>query len=114
LTLEALPSTARDIQLIVPRTVAITPSKANALPVETVRKVCQEWTVAGLTTILDANPTPPKPFRFLYMSGIAAYDPERRHSKDVEVWTPKSMVEYSKMRVRIPSYEFHAILSSRN
>jgi hypothetical protein len=96
------------------RTVAITPSKANALPVETVRKVCQEWTVAGLTAILDANPNPPKPFRFLYMSGIAASDPARKHTKDVDVWTPKSMMEYSKMRVRTPSHDFHTFLSSRN
>lgn len=81
------------------RTVAITPSKARNLPAEIVRKVCQEWTVAGLNAILDANPRPKQPLRFLYMSGAAAADPAHPHSKDVKMWMPPYMIEYAKMRV---------------
>ncbi|CAO2649672.1 Nn.00g009640.m01.CDS01 [Neocucurbitaria sp. VM-36] len=79
-------------------TVAITPSKARDLPTEIVRKVCQEWTLVGLKTILDANPSSKQPFRFLYMSGSAASDPANAHSKDTKAWMPQHMVEYSKMR----------------
>lgn len=81
---------------------AITPNKARSLPIEEVRKVCQGWTISGFKAILDANPSPKQPLRFLYMSGAAASDPAQEHSKDTATWMPKSMVEYSHMRVSAP------------
>ncbi|KAH8725390.1 hypothetical protein GQ44DRAFT_826520 [Phaeosphaeriaceae sp. PMI808] len=79
-------------------TVAITPGKSRTLPPETVRKVCQEWAVAGFKAILEANSNQKNRLRFLYMSGAAASDPANPHSKDVKVWMPKYMIDYSKMR----------------
>jgi hypothetical protein len=64
------------------------------MPFDTVRKVCQEWTLAGFKAVLDANPN--KPLRFLYMSGAASSDPSHDQNKS---WTPKSMLQYAQMRV---------------
>ncbi|CAK7224501.1 hypothetical protein SBRCBS47491_005573 [Sporothrix bragantina] len=69
-------------------TVAITPSKSSAFPFEEVRRVCQSSTLAGLRAIHGAGSN--KPFRFLYMSGIAA---ERDQTKK-----PPFKPEYSLMR----------------
>ncbi|KAI1842887.1 hypothetical protein JX266_010905 [Neoarthrinium moseri] len=69
-------------------TVAITPSKSKKQDPLEVKRVCQESTIAGLKAMHDAGPA--KPFRFLYMSGVAA---ERDQSK-----TPTFMPEYTKMR----------------
>lgn len=70
-------------------TVAITPSKSTNYPFEEVKRICQTGTLAGLRAIHEAGSR--KPFRFLYMSGIAA---ERDQTK-----TPKFKPEYSLMRV---------------
>ncbi|KAJ7708285.1 putative nucleoside-diphosphate-sugar epimerase [Mycena rosella] len=69
-------------------TVAITPSKSASMPVDEVKRVCQDCTLAGLRALHDAGPA--TPFRFLYVSGIAA---ERDQSK-----TPKFRPEYALMR----------------
>ncbi|KAF1994731.1 hypothetical protein P154DRAFT_624482 [Amniculicola lignicola CBS 123094] len=79
-------------------TVAITPSKAKAHPAETVLKVNQEWALAGLRAIIDANPNPKKPVRFLYMSGAAAHDPDGVDKGATKPWMPKSMEEYGLQR----------------
>ncbi len=74
------------------RTMAITPSKSRALGFDEVRRVCQTCTLAGLQAMHESSPS--KPFRFLYMSGIAA---ERDQTKK-----PDFMPEYSWMRVSAP------------
>lgn len=83
------------------RTVAITPSKARQMAPETVRMVCQDWVVEGLKAILEANPSPEQPLRFLYMSGSMAFDPARPRSRNKTIWIPSYIMEYSKMRVSI-------------
>jgi hypothetical protein len=72
------------------RTVAITPSKAKAYEFDEVKRICQTSTIAGLRAMHEAGPV--VPFRFLYMSGVAA---ERDPTK-----TPKFMPQYCSMRVR--------------
>ncbi|KAJ7749828.1 putative nucleoside-diphosphate-sugar epimerase [Mycena maculata] len=69
-------------------TVAITPSKSASMPFDEVKRVCQDCTMAGLGAIHAAGPA--TPFRFLYVSGIAA---ERDQAK-----TPSFRPEYSLMR----------------
>ncbi|CAK7225287.1 hypothetical protein SCUCBS95973_005813 [Sporothrix curviconia] len=69
-------------------TVAITPSKSSAYPFKEVRRICQSSTLAGLRAIHGAGSN--RPFRFLYMSGIAA---ERDQTKK-----PPFKPEYSLMR----------------
>ncbi|KIH87670.1 hypothetical protein SPBR_05245 [Sporothrix brasiliensis 5110] len=73
-------------------TVAITPSKSSAYPFDEVRRVCQTSTLAGLRAIYAARggSTKTSPFRFMYMSGIAA---ERDQTK-----TPSFKPEYTLMR----------------
>ncbi|KAH7564392.1 hypothetical protein BM1_01439 [Bipolaris maydis] len=80
-------------------TVAITPSKARQMAPETVRMVCQDWVVEGLKAILEANPSPEQPLRFLYMSGSMAFDPARPRSRNKTIWIPSYIMEYSKMRL---------------
>jgi hypothetical protein len=75
------------------RTVAITPFKSRSMSFETVRRVCQEWTLAGLNAMADSNPN--QPFRFLYMSGAASSKADDKNNS----WTPKYMAQYSLMRV---------------
>jgi hypothetical protein len=77
------------------RTVAITPFKSRSMPFETVRKVCQEWTLAGLNAMVDSSPN--QPFRFLYMSGAASSKADDKNNS----WTPKYMAQYSLMRVSV-------------
>ncbi|KAF7336825.1 putative nucleoside-diphosphate-sugar epimerase [Mycena venus] len=69
-------------------TVAITPTKSKEIPFDEVKRVCQTSTLVGLSALHEAGLS--RPFRFLYMSGIAA---ERDQSK-----TPQMMPEYSLMR----------------
>ncbi|KAH8678206.1 hypothetical protein BX600DRAFT_451685 [Xylariales sp. PMI_506] len=69
-------------------TVAITPSKSKAYQFSEVKRVCQESTILGLKAMQEAEPG--KPFRFLYVSGVAA---ERDQTKK-----PMLMGEYSLMR----------------
>ncbi len=80
------------------RTVAITPSKARALPFEQVRRVCHDYTLLGLETLFAASKqggreksNNTQPFRFLYMSGAAT---ERDQGK-----TPRWEPRYCLMRV---------------
>jgi hypothetical protein len=73
------------------RTVAITPSKSAMYEFDEVRRICQTCTLVGLQTMYDAKPA--KPFRFIYLSGVAA---ERDQTK-----TPSFKPEYSKMRVSV-------------
>ena len=75
-------------------TVAITPSKSSAYPFDEVRRICQTITLAGLRAMHAARGTATSkttPFRFMYMSGIAA---ERDQTK-----SPRFKPEYSLMRV---------------
>ncbi|KAJ7221287.1 hypothetical protein GGX14DRAFT_514329 [Mycena pura] len=69
-------------------TVAITPTKSKEMPFDEVKRVCYTSTLVGLSALHDAGLA--RPFRFIYMSGIAA---ERNQSK-----TPAVMPEYSLMR----------------
>ncbi|KAJ6512996.1 putative nucleoside-diphosphate-sugar epimerase [Mycena sanguinolenta] len=68
-------------------TVAITPTKSKDFTFPEVNRVCQTSTLVGLSAFRDAGVGP---FRFIYMSGIAA---ERDQSK-----TPPFMPEYCLMR----------------
>jgi hypothetical protein len=59
---------------------------------EKVRRICQDYTLIGLKAMVEAREaTATKPFRFLYMSGVAA---ERDQTK-----APRLMAQYSLMRV---------------
>ncbi|KAI1178856.1 NAD(P)-binding protein [Nemania sp. FL0916] len=69
-------------------TVAITPSKSSTYEFDEVKRVCQTSTLEGMRAIHGAGPV--SPFRFLYMSGIAA---ERDQTK-----TPKRLAQYCLMR----------------
>ncbi|KAF2442989.1 hypothetical protein P171DRAFT_416292 [Karstenula rhodostoma CBS 690.94] len=69
-------------------TIAITPSKSSNYAWEEVVRVCQTSTLVGLRAMHEAGLG--KPFRFIYMSGIAA---ERDQSK-----TPSFKPKYSSMR----------------
>lgn len=69
-------------------TVAITPSKSRAYDFKDVVKVCQNGPMVAIRAMYESGVA--KPFRFMYMSGIAA---ERDRTK-----TPTWMPEYSWMR----------------
>ncbi|KAF8206152.1 hypothetical protein K438DRAFT_2013944 [Mycena galopus ATCC 62051] len=69
-------------------TVAITPIKSKRLPFDEVTRVCQGFTLAGLSALRDAGVG--RPFRYLYMSGSTC---ERDQSKK-----PYILAEYSLMR----------------
>ncbi|EXJ81830.1 hypothetical protein A1O1_07895 [Capronia coronata CBS 617.96] len=72
-------------------TLAITPSKSRSFPWEEVKRVCHDYTMTGLETIFHARAgDKPSPFRFLYISGVAA---ERDQTKK-----PRFMAQYSLMR----------------
>ena len=59
-------------------------------------------TIAGFKAILEADPKPKQPFRFLYMSGVAAFDPDGpAHSRTISSWVPKAMKEQCLMRVSL-------------
>jgi len=67
---------------------AITPSKSKAFAPEQVRKVCLDYTVAGIREISSvAN----KPFRFIYTSGAMA----ERDQSNKNLWL---IPEYRRMR----------------
>ncbi|KAK7980361.1 hypothetical protein PG989_012818 [Apiospora arundinis] len=51
-------------------TVAVTPSKSKSMQFADVKRICQDFTMAGLQAMYEAGPA--KPFRFMYMSGTAA------------------------------------------
>ncbi|KAK6844858.1 nucleoside-diphosphate-sugar epimerase [Apiospora arundinis] len=70
-------------------TVAVTPSKSKSMQFADVKRICQDFTMAGLQAMYEAGPA--KPFRFMYMSGTAApRDPNQKPG-----WF---MPEYSQMR----------------
>ncbi|KAK7033432.1 succinate-semialdehyde dehydrogenase [Favolaschia claudopus] len=69
-------------------TVAITPTKSKDYPFAEVQRICQTSTLVGINAMREAGLG--SPFRFIYMSGIAA---ERDQSK-----TPPMLPEYSLMR----------------
>ncbi|KAF8206153.1 hypothetical protein K438DRAFT_1816669 [Mycena galopus ATCC 62051] len=69
-------------------TVAITPAKSKRLPFDEVTRVCQGFTLAGLSALRDAGVG--RPFRYIYMSGSSG---ERDQSKK-----PYVLAEYSLMR----------------
>ncbi|MDI1487083.1 MAG: hypothetical protein OHK93_006346 [Ramalina farinacea] len=75
-------------------TVAVTPSKQGSMPFAEVKKICQDDALAGLNVLSTAsgssNHGNGKPFRFIYMSGVAA---ERDQSKK-----PWFKPEYTLMR----------------
>lgn len=88
-------------------TVAITPSKSSTYAFDEVRRVCQTSTLVGLRAMHAARGTKTKtsPFRFMYMSGIAA---ERDQTK-----VPSFKPEYSLMRVSCcPRFAQSFLLSS--
>jgi len=70
--------------------VAITPIKSRMYDFKDVVKVCHEGTVAALKNIYEAGAS--KPFRFLYMSGMAT---ERDRTRKEAAGKP----EYVFMRV---------------
>ncbi|KAK8094852.1 hypothetical protein PG997_001537 [Apiospora hydei] len=51
-------------------TVAVTPSKSKSMEFAEVKRICQDFTMAGMQAMYEAGPA--KPFRFMYMSGTAA------------------------------------------
>lgn len=56
------------------------------------RRICQDFTIAGMAAMYEAGPA--KPFRFLYMSGTATNrDPNQKPG-----WF---MPEYTQMRVSL-------------
>ncbi|KAL2039747.1 hypothetical protein N7G274_007606 [Stereocaulon virgatum] len=74
-------------------TVAITPSKSRGLEFDEVRRVCHDYTLAGLQAIFEAHGksgSNAAPLRFMYMSGSAA----QRDPKEV----PRFMSKYLLMR----------------
>ncbi|OAP56501.1 hypothetical protein AYL99_09680 [Fonsecaea erecta] len=73
-------------------TLAITPSKSKSKPWDEVYRVCHEYTLVGLEAICEARSSASRstPFRFLYMSGMAA---ERDQTKP-----PMFMPKYCLMR----------------
>ena len=83
------------------RPLGITPRKASGIDFSEVRRVCVDYTMAGVQTLLEVRGKASPPFRFLYVSGIAA---ETDRSK-----TPRFQPEYTWMRVsshmRFPKYE---------
>ena len=81
-------------------TIAITPRKSESYRWEEVVRVCQTSTMNGLRAIHDAGTA--KPFRFIYMSGVAA---ERDQTK-----TPSFKAKYSLMRVCVAQYHFLFVL----
>ena len=78
------------------RTVAITPTKSRRLEFDQVRRVCHDYTLAGLQALFKAHSEggSTKPLRFLYMSGS---NTERDQTK-----TPSLMAQYCLMRVSSP------------
>jgi hypothetical protein len=71
------------------RTVAVTPTKSKLMDAADVKRVCHDYTVAGLQAIYEAGPA--KPFRFLYMSGyMSQRDPLKK---------PFLLGDYAVMRV---------------
>lgn len=83
------------------RTVAITPSKSKAYDFEEVRRICQTSAISCLRSTHEAGPA--APFRFLYVSGVAA---ERDPTK-----TPTFMPQYSLMRVSQSSHCIDCLMS---
>ncbi|KAH7375409.1 hypothetical protein B0T11DRAFT_270309 [Plectosphaerella cucumerina] len=69
-------------------TVAVTPTRSRLLNAAEVKRVCHDYTAAGLHAMYDAGPA--KPFRFLYMSGSNSQrDPAKK---------PWLLGDYSVMR----------------
>jgi len=58
---------------------------------EDVRRICHDYTLVGLKAMAEARGKATTPFRFMYVSGVAA---ERDQTK-----TPSFMPPYSLMRV---------------
>jgi hypothetical protein len=73
------------------RTVAVTPSKSRSMDFKDVQRICQDYTLIGLKAMTEARSSATTPFRFMYLSGVAA---ERDQTK-----TPTFMAQYSWMRV---------------
>jgi hypothetical protein len=73
------------------RTVAVTPSKSRSMDFKDVRRICHDYTLIGLKAMFEARSVATTPFRFVYLSGVAA---ERDQTK-----TPTFMPPYSLMRV---------------
>ncbi|KAK8133681.1 hypothetical protein PG984_005693 [Apiospora sp. TS-2023a] len=70
-------------------TVAVTPSKSKAMEFAEVKRICQDFTMAGMQAMYEAGPA--RPFRFIYMSGTATNrDPNQKPG-----WF---MPEYTQMR----------------
>lgn len=73
---------------------AVTPSKSAKMPLGEVRKICLDYTIAGLETISQLpRGNEAKPLRFVYVSGANS---ERDQSKK-----PMVMGDYCLMRVSI-------------
>ena len=86
-------------------TLAVTPSKAREMDAKDVKRICQDYTLIGLEEIVRARGRKGEeegvkgataaPFRFMYISGIAA----RRERNDIPEWVPEEMMGYMHMRV---------------
>ncbi|KAK8039460.1 nucleoside-diphosphate-sugar epimerase [Apiospora rasikravindrae] len=70
-------------------TVAVTPTKSKSMEFAEVKRICQDFTMAGMQAMYEAGPA--RPFRFMYMSGTAA----PRDANQKPGWF---MPEYSQMR----------------
>ena len=75
---------------------AITPTKSRGLEFDEVRRVCHDYTLAGLQAMFEArgkSVSNAAPLRFMYMSGSAA----ERDPKEAPIF----MSEHLLMRVSI-------------
>jgi hypothetical protein len=74
----------------------VTPTKAQSMDPVEVKRVCHDYTMAGLSAMYEAGPA--KPFRFLYMSGNnAVRDPAKK---------PRILGDYCVMRVSSSHWTF--------
>jgi hypothetical protein len=78
------------------RTVAVTPGKARSMDFNEVRRVCQDYALLGMKTIFEARANATTPFRFVYLSGVAAVRDQTKK--------PTFMAQYSLMRVCSSTY----------
>jgi hypothetical protein len=78
------------VLMVLSRTIAVTPRKSAGLEHADVKRVCHDYTLLGLRTMIAARNG--QPFRVCYTSGAMA---ERDQTK-----TPTMMPEHVLMRVR--------------
>jgi hypothetical protein len=89
------------------RLIAVTPSQLNQMTLDEARKICLDYTVAGIETITKlprANSA--KPFRFLYISGAKT---ERDQTKK-----PWVLGDYCLMRVGSSSFPLPRLCTNKD